>query len=126
MVSVGTWLVIDAVLDNLISNELQSRDGDEEVIARAQSLRNRGWNLEAVHPLRGQGPAGWPPRDAPFNIELDEANLTFIRAEVDSAVVSTTRILASEELPTQIRAEQELSLALLEGARSELAQVAHL
>jgi hypothetical protein len=112
--------------DNLISNEVWSGDGDEEVIARAQSLRSRGWELEALHPLRGQGPAGWPPRDATFSIELDEADLAFIRAQVDAAVASTTRLLSSEQLHTHVRADQELSLTFLEGARAELAGVTHL
>lgn len=116
---------MDAVLDNLISSGLQSGDADEEVVARAQSLRNRGWELEAVHPLRGQGPAGWPPRNATISIELDEADLAFIRAQVHAAVAITTRILSSEQLHTQVRAEQERSLAGLESARAELARVTH-
>ncbi|MEZ3159831.1 hypothetical protein AB1K54_04700 [Microbacterium sp. BWT-B31] len=119
MVSVRTWLVVDAVLDNVISTQLQSGGGDD-VVRRAQALRERGWDLAAVHPLRGQGPVGWPPLDAVFGIELDDADLAFVGDRVDAAAVVTGQILASDRLPPTVRAEQEQSLTDLERARTEL------
>lgn len=122
MVSVGTWLVIDAVLDNVIATEIQSGEAGETVV-RAQSLRERGARLAVDHPLRGQGPAGWPPRDAGFPLQLSDEEVAFVRTQVDGAVTVTNDLLSMELLHPQVREEQEQSLAGLKGARDELARL---
>lgn len=121
VVTVQTWLVVDAVLDNVISVEIRST-GESE-IERAQSLRKRGWELSAAHPLRGHGPVGWPPTDATLGIELEASDLAFVRTQVDAAIDTAARILASERIAPQSRAEQERSIAGLERACAELVQL---
>jgi hypothetical protein len=119
MVSVGVWLVIDAVLDNAIASELDS-GGDADAIGHAQSLRARGWALNATHPLRGGGPVGWPPIDATFAIRLDDSDLAFVLNHIRAAIGVTERIISSKQTHPQVRAEQRRNLIDLENAQAEL------
>jgi hypothetical protein len=123
MISVDTWLVVDAVLDNAISDTIQSGEPYEEnIVDHAQQLRQRGWNASAAHPLRGRGPVGWPPRNATLDLTLDKADLSFIHAHLNDSIRLTHIILDSERMPEAVRAEQLKSLAGLEAAAKALAQ----
>ena len=136
MVTVGVWLTLDAVLDNVISDQIQSGDADLHVVERSTDLRQRGWALNKTHPLRGQGPVGWPPLEAPFPIALDGAELTFLLGAVEADIRVTEDLLAREVMrdawgpavdlspaSSQVRNEQEASLAGLELARVEVIQL---
>ncbi|MFL2001938.1 hypothetical protein [Microbacterium sp. A1-JK] len=107
MISVRTWLVVDAVLDNVAAVALQS-DGDDDVIARANALRKRGWDAAAAHPQRGRGPVGWPPSDTALEIELHDADLQFVSDRVDAAVVVATHLVSADDLTTLRDARAEL------------------
>lgn len=114
--TVGVWLKIDAMLDN-------TRDHAEwdqpEVAARAAALRQRGWAANREHPQHGQGPMGWPPVTAPFEIELSDAELDFIRTELERSIAGSERILAA--VPPGVAAqEHERSIAV---AREALATI---
>ncbi|GAA4163286.1 hypothetical protein GCM10022286_23530 [Gryllotalpicola daejeonensis] len=123
MISVDAWLVIDAVLDNTISDIIQSGESDEEnVVDHAQQLRQRGWDANAAHPLRGHGPVGWPPRDATLDLTLSESDLAFIHAQIDKSIRLTRIILDSERLTEVVRVEQLKSLAGLEAAAKTMSQ----
>lgn len=136
MMTVGVWLTLDAVLDNVISDQIQSGDADLHVVERSTDLRQRGWALNKTHPLRGQGPVGWPPLEAPFPIVLDGAELTFLLGAVEADIRVTEDLLAREVMRdawgpavdsssgrSQVRNEQEASLAGLELARVEVIQL---
>ena len=116
--SVATWLTVDAVLDNFIATETQLVDGSEAA-ENARHLRERGWAQQALHPLRGQGPVGWPPLDATLGVELSEAELAFVCTHVDDAIGITALLLAGHLHP-QVRVEQEQSMAGLESVRADL------
>ena len=136
MVTVGVWLTLDAVLDNVISDQIQSGDADLHVVERSTDLRQRGWALNKTHPLRGQGPVGWPPLEAPFPIVLDGAELTFLLGAVEADIGVAEYLLAQEMMRdawgpavdssserSQVQREQEASLAGLELARVEVIQL---
>ena len=136
MVTVGVWLTLDAVLDNVISDQIQSGDADLHVVERSTDLRQRGWALNKTHPLRGQGPVGWPPLEAPFPIALDGAELTFLLGAVEADIGVAEYLLAQEMMRdawgpavdssserSQVQREQEASLAGLELARVEVIQL---
>ena len=123
MIKVGIWLVVDGVLDNVISNTVQSGEIDEEhVVDRAEELRRRGWEANAAHPLRGKGPVGWAPKDASFDLTLSEADLGFVRTHIEESIQTTRAILGSDRLAPGPRDEQLRSLAALEETRDALAQ----
>lgn len=121
MVTVGTWLVVDAVLDNAATVAMQSGLDDDPVVARASSLRQRGWDANAAHDRSGQGPTGWPPNDDELAIGLSDDEHAFLLAQVADATAVTQSILAAHDLHPQVRAEQESSLTGLAAARAELA-----
>jgi len=109
-VGVAQWLTIDAVLDNV--HAIENVDGDQAVAAWAFRLRQLGWDADASHPDRGQGPGGWPPRGANLKLALTDGDLAFIRNCLNRSLV-TTRFLV-DSLPTDHRscADQEESLRL--------------
>ncbi|MET4098167.1 membrane-bound lytic murein transglycosylase B [Agrococcus sp. UYP10] len=122
-ISVGSWLIIDAALDNAIAVALQS-DGDDAMVAHARALRERGWAAGEAHAQHDEGPVGWPPRSASLDIEATAADLDFLRAQVDAAIEVTEGLLDDDRLHPQARAEQERSRTLAERTREELAAVA--
>ena len=136
MMTVGVWLTLDAVLDNVISDQIQSGDADLHVVERSTDLRQRGWALNKTHPLRGQGPVGWPPLEAPFPIALDGAELTFLLGAVEADIRVTEDLLAREVMRdawgpavdsssgrSQVQREQEASAVVLKRAREVLVQM---
>lgn len=118
--TVGTWLTIDAVLDNAISNLL-----DEGLSAHApdvvgvQSLRERGWAVRAAHPERGLGPGGWPPREVRFDVALSDDDLDRLTDLLRHATVTTRQLLESD-LPPTVRTLQEESLVHAQEAQEAL------
>jgi hypothetical protein len=110
--AVGTWLTIDATLDNVVSNLVRSgADPDAPEFARARELRERGWAVNREHPERGLGPVGWPPREARFDITLSEDDIGYIVGLLTHGLEVTSMVLATEDTAS-VRLLQEESLAL--------------
>ena len=116
MISVRTWLVVDAVLDNVAAVAVQSGE-DDAVVRRVNALRERGWDASAAHPLRGRGPVGWPPLDATLDVEMDGTDLPFLRDQVDAAVVVAAGLVALDDLAALRDAKTELTRLTLSPAR---------
>lgn len=109
-VGVAQWLTIDAVLDNV--HAIENVDGDQAVAAQALRLRRLGWEANASHPDRGQGPVGWPPLDARLELVLTDGDLAFIRDCLDRSLVTTRFLVDSLSTDYRSRADQEESLRL--------------
>lgn len=109
-VGVAHWLTIDAVLDNV--HAIENVGGDQAVAAEAFRLRQLGWEANASHPDRGQGPVGWPPRDAYLELALTDGDLAFIRGCLDRSLVTTRFLVDSLSTDHRSRADQEESLRL--------------
>lgn len=109
-VAVAQWLTIDAVLDNV--HAVENVGGDQAVAAQAFRLRQLGWDANASHPERGQGPVGWPPRDAYLEVALTGGDLAFIRDCLERGLVTTRFLVDSLSTEDRSRADQEESLRL--------------
>jgi hypothetical protein len=121
--AVGAWLTIDATLDNVVSSLVQSgTDPDAPEVARARTLRERGWAVNREHPERGLGPVGWPPREARFDITLSEDDIGYIVGLLTHGIEVTSTVLATEDA-AGVRLLQEESLALKREALDALAEL---
>jgi hypothetical protein len=109
-IGVAQWLTIDAVLDNV--HAIENVDGDQAVAAQALRLRQLGWDANASHPDRGQGPVGWPPREAHLELALTDGDIAFIRDCLDRSLVTTRFLVDSVSTDHRSRADQEESLRL--------------
>lgn len=104
--TVGVWLVVDGVLDNEVHRLIHDgHDLDASEVVRAQGLRARGWELCRAHPRRGEGPVGWPPRDAAFDLELDVETLRYLVERCAWALSVSERLVAAA--PHDQRGAQE-------------------
>ena len=115
--TVGDWLVIDAALDNLAAVERVG--GDEAAAERAGRLREVGWAANRVHPWRGSGPVGWPPRDDALPINLTRADWEFVRGAASRALEVSRQIV--DRGPSElVRESQHEDVRLLEGVLARL------
>ncbi|MEV0570843.1 hypothetical protein [Dactylosporangium sp. NPDC050588] len=98
------------MLDNV--HAVENVGGDQAVAAQAFRLRQLGWDANASHPERGQGPVGWPPRDAYLEVALTGGDLAFIRDCLERGLVTTRFLVDSLSTEDRSRADQEESLRL--------------
>lgn len=89
---VGDWLRIDATLDN--TGAIERVDGDPELAEAAGRVREAGWRASRSHERRGEGPVGWPPRDAVLEIRLRSGDWDVVRQEIARWRAVTVELLA--------------------------------
>jgi hypothetical protein len=81
-IPVDNWLIIDAILDHVISNEIV--DGGPEVVATATRIRQAGW--DAANAIPGEaGETGWPQGGAVLKIRFDPTDGAFVLDQLEAA-----------------------------------------
>lgn len=100
--TVGQWQLIDGAMDNLASVERVG--GDLDVADRAVAIRERGWEVLRAHPRAGQGNAGWPPDEDPFEVDLSQGDWAFVRASLESSVASCREALSDPRIKDTAKA----------------------
>lgn len=110
VLSVRQWQTIDAILDNLAATE--QVDGDPSAAQRAGRLREVGWDALHSHPQAGQGTAGWPPDDSPFDVALTADDWDFARLAVERSTAVIRILHADSEPDSRVRQVHAAALAL--------------
>lgn len=121
MLTVRTWQIIDAVLENAAVVDRQCY-GDTPLIRHVERLSARRSALLDAYPSQNLEQDGWPPENSLFDIALDASDVAFIATQLCDAIEITTQILAENDLHPEVRTEQEADEVALRAALAEFTE----
>lgn len=75
--TVGQWLVVDAVFDNEVHSRVHGQASAEEVLA-ARSIREAGWAWNRTVDDSRKDSLGWAPRDEIVNMTLEPSQWSLV------------------------------------------------
>ncbi len=107
---VSDWLLVDATIDNSVSDA--AVDGDDPRVETGRRIRKAGWAAAASHPNREEGPAGWPPVTADITPDLLTTDWSFILAELVRWAAVSEQVGMLDERDEATRVAERLRLRL--------------